>query len=114
MESELASLREEAARLRASDAERAEVARVAERDLVQKCESLEQQSVQVKEMEKMLLAKNVELAESLAKAQVRKVDFLAVLTEVAPNRSDILLAEPRKGNSVRIFSSASERASDAY
>ncbi len=43
-----------------------------------KCDRLEAASVQVQEMEKMLLAKNVELAESLAKTQVSHVSSVYV------------------------------------
>ncbi len=75
LESEAASLRAEVALLREAEAARAEAVRNSERDLVDKCDRLEAASVQVQEMEKMLLAKNVELAESLAKTQVSHVFF---------------------------------------
>ncbi len=71
MESELSVLRAEVSRLREEEESHSESVRAGEKELVEKCERLEQQEVQVREMEKMLLAKNVELAESLAKTKVR-------------------------------------------
>ncbi len=71
MESELTALRTEVTSLREADAERSEAVRAAERDLVEKCQRMEQAELQVRELEKLLLEKNEELAESLAKSQVR-------------------------------------------
>ncbi len=73
MESELTALRTEVVALREADAERSEAVRAAERDLVEKCQRMEQAELQVRELEKLLLEKNEELAESLAKSQVRWV-----------------------------------------
>ena len=80
LEQDLADLRVENDSLKSARAEYQESYRQNEKELAEKCDMLEECSSNLAELEKLLLAKNVEIAESFGKLAEKDAEF-QVLTE---------------------------------